>query len=153
MRNPAAPVALVLAALAGCSTVHERSTLSLHELGDHLARSVCPGPPAKVEPVPNQHVPGQTDRLETRQCAGASSTLYVGSAASDPEGLAVAVEIRAAGLGLPAYLEIGQPIEKAARALGPPQSQTPGSVTYGLGLEGSDTLTVHHLSGRISSVQ
>lgn len=153
MYSRLALVTLVLGTSAACLTSRERSSLSLEELGEHLARTVCLGPPTKVEPVPNQHVPGQTDHLETRQCFAGSSTFYVGETTSNPNGLAVAAEIRAPRSGLPQYMEIGQPVEKAVQVLGAPKDQTTTSITYGLGLEGVDTFTIHHSAGRISSVQ
>lgn len=147
-------MALVLGALVGCpASGPERADLTLEALGERLARSICPGAPTKVEPVPNRHVPGQVDRLETRECATGSSTLYLGNTTSDPNGLALALEIRAQGMELPSHLEIGQSIGKTRRVLGPPQEQTSGSVTYGLGLEGINTITIRHAAGKVSSVQ
>lgn len=144
---------LLLGALAACSTVRESPSSSLAELGVRLAGTLCPGPPTQVESVQNLHISGQTDRLETRQCAAGTSTLYVGQTTSKPDGLAVAVEIVTSGKGLPSYLEIGQPIQRAVQALGAPQEQTPGSVTYGLSLEGTATMTLRQSGGRITSVQ
>lgn len=68
---------LLLGALAACSTVRESPSSSLAELGVRLAGTLCPGPPTQVESVQNLHNSGQTDRLETRQCAAGTSTLYV----------------------------------------------------------------------------
>jgi len=144
---------LLLGTLAACSTVRESPTSSLGGLGERLARTICSGSPAKVESVRNWHIPGQTDRLETRQCAAGTSTLYRGQTTSNPDGLAIAVEIVTSGAGLPPYLEIGQPIQRALQRLGVPQEQTPGSATYGLSLESADTITLHQSAGRITSVQ
>ena len=153
-RRRAASLALVLGVLVGCSTSGPWPTdLTLEALGARLARSVCPGEPTRVEPVPNRHIPGQIDRLETRQCAAGSSTFYVGKTTSDPAGLALAVEVRAAGAGLPPHLEIGQPIGKALQVLGAPQDQTSESVTYGLGVEGTSTVTIRQAAGKVASVQ
>lgn len=152
-------VGLALLALAACSTGGStysdpsRIDPALHELGERLAHSLCAGLPAEVEPVPNRHVPGQVDRLETRDCTAGSSTLYVGQTTSDPRGIAVTVEVRAAGAGLPSHLEIGQPVEKAVRVLGPPRSRTSGTVTYGLGPRERDSVTIHYSAGSIASVQ
>jgi len=152
MCSRVAVAVLVSGALAACTPSRESPPESLYELGDRLARTICAGAPAEIEPVPNVHVDGQTDRLETRRCPAGSSTLYIGRSTSDPAGLAVAVEIRAPGAGLPPQLEIDQPIERAVRWLGVPQEQADGSATYGLG-EGIDTVTIRHMSGRITSVQ
>lgn len=144
---------LLVGTLAACSTLVESPSVSLGELGDRLARTLCPGPPTQVESVPNRHIPGQTDRLETRRCAAGNSTLYIGHTTSNPNGLAVAVEIVKTGAGLPSHLEIGQPMERALQILGAPQEQTPGSATYGLSLESVDTITLRQSAGRITSVQ
>ncbi|GAA4861112.1 hypothetical protein GCM10023332_11430 [Luteimonas vadosa] len=148
-------VALIVlcVAIAACSTASDTRLESLDELGDRLARTICSRAPVKVESVPNPHVEGQIDRLETRQCASGSSTLYIGETTSDPNGLAVAVNILAEGSGLPPLLEIGHPIEHVMQSHGPPQEQAPGSVTYGLGIEGIDTITIRHEAGRITSIQ
>lgn len=144
---------LVLGTLAACSPLREPATGSLGELGRSLARSLCPGTPARVESVRNLHVPGQIDRLETRRCEAGASTLYVGETTSDPEGLALAVEVMAPASGLPPHLEIGQPIQRALQVLGPPREQNTDSATYGLSIEGNDLITLRHSAGRIVSVQ
>lgn len=145
--------ALLLGTLAACSTDVESPPGKLGELGERLVRTLCPGPPTEVEPVPNRHTAGQVDRLETRRCAAGSATLYIGQTTSNRKGLAVMVEVVTAGTGLPPYLEIGQPVQQALQRLGAPQQQTAGSATYDSSLEGNDAMTLRHSAGRITSVQ
>lgn len=144
---------LLLGTLAACSTAVESRSDALGKLGERLVRTLCPGPPSEVQPVRNRHLDGQMDRLETRQCSAGSSTLYIGQTTSKPHGLAVMVEVVTAGTGLPPYLEIGQPVQRALQTLGAPQHQAAGSATYDLSLEGNDAITVRHSAGRITSVQ
>lgn len=149
--------ALLGAALLGaCASGPERSPAVLREidaLGEGLARTLCPGPPTAVESVANRHVSGQTDRIETRECVAGRATLYRGATTSDPDGLALAVEVRERGAGLPAYVEIGHPLRSPRRVLGAPQARTTSSVTYALDEEGNGTLTIRHAEGRVASVQ
>lgn len=151
------PCTLLAAALLGsCASAPDRSSGLLPEidaLGVRVARTVCPGAPTAVERVRNRHVPGQTDRLETRLCAAGRSTWYRGATTSDPDGLALAVEVRSPGAGLPPYLEIGAPIRAVRRALGVPQARTASSLTYALGMEGNGTVTIRRARGRVASVQ
>ncbi len=144
---------VLLGALAACSTPRESPSASLEQLGDHLARTVCPGPPARVQSVRNQHMPEQTDRLETRECPAGTSVLYMGQTTSKPAGLALAVEILAPRSGLPPHLEVGHPVDRAIEVLGTPQGQAPGAATYGLGLEGINTVVIRHSAGKITSVE
>jgi len=106
-----------------------------------------------VESARNRHIPGQIDRLETRQCAAGTSTFYMGQTTSNPNGLAIAVQIVTSGKGLPPHLEIGQPFQRALHIPGAPQEQSPGSATNGLSLEGNDSITLRQSAGRITSVQ
>ena len=149
-----APIAAAL--LSACASPPDREMSVLRDidaLGERLARTVCAGSPTAVELVPNRHVEGQTDRLETRECAAGRSTLYRGATTSDPDGLAVTVEVRERGAGLPPYLEIAAPVRRLGVVLGAPQERSASSITYALGVEGNDTVTIRHVDGRVASVQ
>lgn len=143
----------VVVMLSACAAVQDKSPDSLYKLGDRLARTVCAESAPSIQPVKNLHVEGQIDQLETRRCTSGSSTLYKGKTTSNPEGLPVAVEILAPQSGLPAHLEIGQPVDQAVKVLGAPQEQTQKSLTYGLGMQGRAMLTLNHQSGLINSVR
>ena len=117
-RSRVAIVSFVTALLAACASTPALDATHLQELGQHLTRSVCPGPPANVVSVPNRHVTGYIDRIEVRTCSKGSSELYVGERASNPQGLAMSVEITAPDAGLPQWLEIGRPLTRALRVLG-----------------------------------
>lgn len=143
----------VSVALSACAAVGKQKPESLYALGDRLARTVCAEASPEIQPVANLHVPGQTDQLETRRCSEGSSTLYKGKTTSNPAGLAVAVEVLAPRSGLPAHLEIGQPIKRAIELQGQPQEQAEGAVTYGLGIGGTGTVTIAHESDRITAVR
>lgn len=141
--------------LSGCA--HEREGAAaapdLAALGERIARTICPGPATRVEPVPNRHTPGQLDRLETRDCATGSATLYLGGTTSNPAGLAVAASVKVPLVDLPTPVQIGQPIRGAIRVLGRPRSADAGAVTYSLDMESQDTFTLYVANGRITSVQ
>lgn len=151
MRNAIAVCVVVM--LSACAAVQDKSPDSLYKLGDRLARTVCAESAPAIQPVKNLHVEGQIDQLETRRCTSGSSTLYKGKTTSNPEGLPVAVEILAPQSGLPAHLEIGQPVDQAVKLLGAPQEQTQKSLTYDLGMQGRAMLTLNHQSGLINSVR
>ena len=153
MHKLVATAVLLSAVLGGCATAPVSAPETLGEIGNRVARKLCSVSVVTVKPVPNQHIDGQMDRLETRQCPIGSSTFYRGATTSDPDGLPLTVELVAKGVGLPPHLEIGEPIGPAMRALGTPQEQDLGSFTYGLSVEGSDTATIHHAAGRITSVR
>lgn len=148
-----ATAVLLCVVLAGCATNSKVALEPLDQLGDQLARTLCATSAPNIEPVPNRHVDGQIDRLETRRCSAGRSTLYRGATTSDPDGLPVAVEVVARGIGLPSYLEIGEPIGGALTALGVPHENGPSSVTYSLSMEGTGTATIQHAGGRIASVR
>ena len=152
MRNDVAIVIIGLVALGGCSAAPQHASRSLDDLGRDLARKICLGPPNAVQRVKNAHVTDQIDRLETRECAAGSSTLYVSSEAAEPKVLAVAVEVRAKSAGLPPHLQVGAPIADALRELGEPNSLSPESAVYGLAFDSTDTVTLRAAGGRISSL-
>lgn len=139
-------------AATATATATATSLDALYELGDQLARTICSGTPPSTEEVANPHVSGQTDRIDTRECATGSSTLYHGATTSNPEGFAIALSIRQADAGLPKVIDVGRPIEPAITALGVPTESSADRVIYGLGEERIDTLTLHHAAGRIVSV-
>ena len=153
MRSDIAILITGLVAPGGCSAAPQHASRSLDDLGRELARTICLGPPKAVQRVKNPHMPRQLDRLETRECAAGSSTLYVASEAAEPKVLAVAVEVRAKSAGLPPHLQIGEPIADALRALGEPQSRSPESAVYSLAFDSTDTVTLRATDGRISSLQ
>ena len=147
-------IAVGIAGLAGCSShIRQDTTPDLSRLGEQIARSICPGPATSVEQVPNQHMSGQIDTLETRTCSAGTSTIYKGQTTSDPTGLEVAASLRVAWPGIPSYLQIGQPVEPALAALGQPDSTSASSASYELGAEGLDTVTIHFANARITSIQ
>lgn len=152
MRMRFAILFLGAAALLSCASVPRPEGLGLHELGEALARSICPGPPTRITHVANAHYPGQVDRIETRTCPRGASGIYVGELASDPTGLLMSVEVIAPSAGLPRHLEIGQPVGGAVRALGPPQSRTGDTITYPLDPESDSTMSIRHRDGRVSAV-
>lgn len=149
----AAVVALSGVVLLACSTPREHGVASLADLGERLAHTICPGPPTEVEPVRNQHEPSQMDRLETRRCSAGTSTIYTGRTTSRTDGLPVFLEVRAAAIGLPVHLQIGQPFERAARYLGEPLEERDGSAIYALSWDSDSTVTVHHAAGKVMSLQ
>jgi hypothetical protein len=153
MRNYFAICLVCSGVIGGCTHGPQDASPDLSTLGDHIARTICPGPPKDVERVANRYTPGQVDRLETRECAEGSSTMYVVQTASNPIELAVAASVNAPFAGLPSYLEIGQPIQPALAILGEFQSSAAGSVTYDLGMDGTDTITLLFTKGHITSIQ
>ena len=141
------------ALLAGCATTPATDATQLYGLGQHLTRSVCPGPPTSVVSLPNKHVAGYIDRIEARICSKGSSELYLGELASKPQGLAMSVEITAPNAGLPHWLEIGQPLSRAVRVLGVPQERDAESITYPITWDSDDSLIISAKKGRIASVR
>ncbi|TCZ80370.1 hypothetical protein [Lysobacter sp. N42] len=126
---------------------------SLAATGDRLARTLCASAAPQIEHVPNKHVDGQMDQVETRRCEAGTSTIYRGATTSDPNGLPIFVQVNVQGAGLPPYLEIGQPVERVTQFLGKPQETGPGTITYGLSMEGIDTATILHAGGQVTSVR
>jgi hypothetical protein len=149
---PAFVALLVAAALASCASAPRPQAHGLFELGEALARSICPGPPTRITDVANTHYPEYVDRIETRACPQGTSQIYIGELASDPTGLMMSVEVIAPSAGLPRHLEIGQPVASAVRALGSPMSRIQNAVTYPLSPESDSTMTISHEGGRITSV-
>jgi hypothetical protein len=144
---------LGVAALASCASVPELRDRGLHELGEALARSICPGPPTRVTHVANTHDPEYIDRIETRVCPQGTSEIYIGELASDPTGLMMSVEVVAPSAGLPRHLEIGRPVGGSVRTLGPPKSWTEDTITYPLSPDSDSAMTISHEDGRITSVR
>jgi hypothetical protein len=153
MCSRVAIVLLAAATLAGCATAPRPGAHGLYELGEALARLICPGPPTRIDRVANTHVPGYIDRIETRECPQGISAIYIGEPASDPTGLVMSVEVIAPSAGLPRHLEIGQHVRSAIRALGSPQSRTQDTITYPLDPESDSSMTISHQDGRIISVR
>jgi hypothetical protein len=140
-------------ALVGCRQAPQTHQFDLSAVGERIAQVICPGPPTGVEPVENQHISGQVDRLETRECSDGSSTIYVGRTTSDPSGLEVAASVRTHRSELPSHLQIGQSAKRAIAILGQPASVSRDSATYELGEEGLDTATIHFTDDRITSIE
>lgn len=151
--SKAATAVLLSAMLGSCATAPVAAPETLEEIGDRVVRKLCSSSVVTVDPVPNQHINGQMDRLARRRCPMGTSTFYRGVTTSNPAGLPLAVEVVAKGAGLPPHLEIGEPIGPAMRTLGTPQEQDSGSFTFSLSTEGSDTATIHHAAGLITSVR
>jgi hypothetical protein len=153
MCSRVAAVVMISAVLGGCAVVSVTERKSLAAIGDRIARDLCARSAPEVEHVPNKHVDGQMDRMETRRCKAGTSTIYRGATTSDPRGLPVFAQVNMPGAGLPPYLEVGQSVDRAVEALGEPQETKPGSLTFGLSVEGIDTATIQHSGGRITSVR
>lgn len=143
---------IYIARLSGCASTPKLDSEMLYELGERLARSVCPGPPTQSTAIANRHVTGKIDQIETRICSSGVSEIYVGETASDPNGLALSVEIIAPGVGLPPSLEIGRPLGTAIRLLGPPELLESESATYSLSTESDSSLTIKANADKIISV-
>ena len=153
MRRCLAIVILVSATASGCKSLTPRDPNSLYELGEHLSRSVCSTSEVQLSTVENKHDAGQIDHIELRSCPEGSSEIYVGASSSNPQGLAMSVEIKAPRAGLPQYLEIGAPVSGAEEALGPPESQSSDALSYSVSQESPSDLTISVKSGRITSVK
>ena len=153
MRRRAPFLLSIAGAVAAGHGLPQEPPEPLEHLGNRLARTTCADAAVEIETVANRHIEGQKDQLETRRCTEGLSTTYVGQTTSDPDGLPLTVEIVAPGAGLPPYLEIGEPVQRATHMLGAPAEQARGSLTYGLGIEGINTVVIRHSEGRITSVQ
>jgi len=143
---------LLCASLAACSTVGIGEDESLPEMGERLARTHCSNATPSVRNVPNSHIEGQLDRIEIRRCESGSAALYKGPTTSNPDGLALQVEITQPRAGLPSDLDVGSPVDRALERLGPALEQGAGFHRYALGEDG-DRFTLHHAGGRITSVE
>ena len=153
MWSRVAIVSFGAALFAGCATTPAADATRLYELGQQLTHSVCPGPPARVVSVPNKHVPGYIDRIEVRTCSNGSSELYVGELTTNPQGLAMSVEIVAPNAGLPHWLEIGQPLSRVLRMLGEPQERDAKSIKYLITSDSDDSIVIFAETGKIASVR
>ena len=153
MRRYFAIVILASAAASGCKSLTPRDPNSLYELGERLSRSVCSTSEVQLTAVENRHEAGRIDHIELRSCPEGSSEIYVGASSSNPQGLAMSVEIKAPRAGLPKYLEIGVPVKSAAEALGPPETQSSDALSYSVSEESPSDLTISVKSGRITSVK
>ena len=137
---------------AGCASVPSVPAYDIDYLGRSFVRTICGnGPPADVETIPNKHVDAVMDTIERRTCFRGSSTLYVSTQASDPSGLAMSVEIRQPGSGVPKFLEVGKSVSDATHRLGQPTSQNGDSITYEFG-DFLDTFTITAPDGIIHSL-
>lgn len=140
--------------LAGCAAVPSTTSHDIDALGISVSRTICGnGPPTHVETVPNLHVDGVIDTIERRDCTMGSSTFYVSTQASDPTGLAMALEVHHPGSGVPKFLEIGSPVSVALNKLGRPTTHSGDTFTYAIEDDVSeDKFTIVTKSGSISSL-
>lgn len=152
MRSHIVVLVIGIGAFVGCTTTTPISVAQLDALGEHLARTLCSKSLTRFVPIPNRHVSGQVDQIETRECSNGTASLHTGKTTADPNGLALSVEVNAPGAGLPSALEIGQPIARALATLGPPASRSHGVLDYYLSADGPSSVSISTIDDRISSV-
>lgn len=143
---------LFVAALAALGPA-DTSAEEMHALGNALAKSLCvPSAATKSEAFrPSPYDATARERILTVRCrAGESQTLF-SPLASRPDGIVLCVKVRGRARDMPAFLQVGAPINQALVRLGPPDSADPGLATYFLD-EGGSTLEVSHKNGKIVSL-
>ncbi|MBA2679315.1 MAG: hypothetical protein H0U76_13075 [Ktedonobacteraceae bacterium] len=143
---------ICLLVLGGCASAPSTVPYDIDGLGESLVRTICGDTaPTHVQSVPNPHVDGVTDTIEQRSCPIGTSTLYKSTQASNPNGLAMRLEIRQSGSGVPNFLDIGASVSDAVKRLGSPASQTGNSTTYVFG-DLEDTFIIEAQGGVIRSL-
>jgi hypothetical protein len=141
-----------LLVLSGCVSAPSTVPFDIDGLGESLVRNICGNvAPTHIESVPNPHVEGVTDSIEQRSCPIGASTLYKSTQASDPNGLAMNLEVRQSVSGVPKFLDIGASVSDAVKRLGSPTSQTGNSTKYVFG-DFEDTFVIEARGGVIRSL-
>lgn len=155
-------VMAIVSSIVGCAmnqmdqtnqTNQKKNLSALRAASNPLLTSVCAkDDPIVIKLVRNLHVPNLMDRIETKSCSVGSVKTYISTAASNPNGLPMLLEITRPHRLLPKYMNVGEPVSQLTTYLGKPTSDTDGNVVYSLSKNG-DLVTFVVRNERISSVR
>jgi hypothetical protein len=146
------PAIIFMLVLCRSSLAQNAAPYDIDALGESLVRIICRElPPFLTENVANLHVEGANDIVEHRSCLIGASTLYKSTNASNPEGLAMRLQIVQPGSGVPRFLEIGTPVAEAVEKIGSPTLQTKNKITYEFGTF-ENTFVIETRNGVIRSL-
>jgi len=138
--------------IGACATSPSDGFFALQAVAEPLLEDVCPNANVSVESVRNPHVPDLVDRIETKNCVGASVRTYISTAASDPTGLPMSLELSKPNPRLPHYMNIGQAVGPLVAKLGTPSSMTSNVVVYSAP-ESEDSVTFNLANDRVVSIR
>lgn len=130
---------------------------------DSLARRLFPVEPTRagltgrfgapdtvlVEPVPNRHVPDQTDTIATVRYDGLEVEIYVVTGGRELPDHAIVTDARF--LALPA-LGPGAPAARLERALGPPTTRAGDTLTWSCGSEVDEPVSFRISEGVVDRI-
>lgn len=153
MKLPGTAISLFCLCLSSCKSAPIDSFPSLQDAAKPLLANICPtGAEVSAELIPNPHVPDLVDRIETKTCTGISVKTYISTAASDPGGLTMSLEITKPNHLLPYYMDVGQPIGPLLAKLGMPSSRTGSDIVYSVA-ENEDSVTFSVAGGHVVAVR
>jgi hypothetical protein len=139
--------------LAGCASAPIDGFSSLQAAVEPLLASACAtGAKVALESIPNPHVPNLVDRIETKTCVGTSVRTYISTAASDPSGMPMSLEVTEPSRQLPPYMDIGQSVRPLIAKLGTPSSMTGSNIVYSAP-ESEDSVTFIVAGGHVVSIR
>ena len=125
----------------------------LDMIADRVIADGCSGTEQVTKtPVANRHVPGLIDYIKTMQCGGLITEIYVSTAASDPSGLPIYLEITQRNNQIPSFLNIGASVRSLVHRLGQPTARESDNLQYQR-LDGEDSVTFRLKNGNVSSIR
>ena len=139
--------------LVGCRSMPMEDFSSLQAASKPLLASAClASAEVAVDLISNPHVPNLVDRIETRTCGALSVKTYVSTAAADPGGLTMSLQVTRPNHLLPRYMDIGQSVAPLVTKLGEPSSRTDDSMVYSAP-ESEDSVTFGIAGDRVVSIR